>query len=407
MGFGRLLHCRRISASSLALLIVLIPLALHAQATLDSTTNHNCRFWGIVSSHAPESAIVNQLLALPYSLDSLSHYNPNGWGIAYYPDSGGVPITQRGILPGYYDPMFDSAAIGVAEAAPKVAVAHIRNCSSGLCNIPDPHPFDRIINGRHWLFGHNGTIDKSVLLKLIRPDFLAAHPPQYGNNESEWIDTDLYFIFIMQALEDHQGQVKPALGEVIQKLREETIYIFKTFNFFLTDGTTLWSYCEGNTLCYSHQAGDSSYSAVASQPPTATQDNWINMYDGQLVTLRRDTLPLVEDIETYFDYTGTDDGNTVDRQPDLFTLNQNVPNPFNPMTTIEYAIPSRSHVNIEIFNILGQSVRTLMDETKSAGQYRINWDGTDRSGNSLPTGVYLYRFQAGKNIQTKKMLLLK
>jgi len=93
--------------------------------------------------------------------------------------------------------------------------------------------------------------------------------------------------------------------------------------------------------------------------------------------------------------------------PKAFTLVQNYPNPFNPTTTIEYSVPTRSHVTVEILNLLGQRVRTLIDEMKSAGNYRTEWDGTDAYGKSVSTGVYLYRFRAGDHEETKKMLLIK
>jgi Beta-propeller repeat/FlgD Ig-like domain len=93
--------------------------------------------------------------------------------------------------------------------------------------------------------------------------------------------------------------------------------------------------------------------------------------------------------------------------PATFLVSQNYPNPFNPSTTIEYSVPTRTHVEIEVFNILGQSVRHLVNETKSAGTYQLTWDGTDQGGKSVSTGVYLYRFQAGNEIVTKKMLFLK
>ena len=93
--------------------------------------------------------------------------------------------------------------------------------------------------------------------------------------------------------------------------------------------------------------------------------------------------------------------------PSSFALRQNYPNPFNPTTTIEFSLAERAMVTIEIYNVLGQRVRTLVNETKSAGSYRIEWMGTDESGNPVSTGVYLYRFQAGEIVQTKKMLLTK
>lgn len=93
--------------------------------------------------------------------------------------------------------------------------------------------------------------------------------------------------------------------------------------------------------------------------------------------------------------------------PYRFDLSQNYPNPFNPVTTIKYSLPQRSYVTIEVFNVLGQKVRTLVDREESAGSYSITWDGTGSSGQTVSTGVYLYRFQAGEHVETKKMLLLK
>lgn len=105
--------------------------------------------------------------------------------------------------------------------------------------------------------------------------------------------------------------------------------------------------------------------------------------------------------------TDIEDDERGDILPYQFELSQNYPNPFNPVTTIEYSVPSRTDVTIEIFNVLGQRVRTLVNEVKSAGSYRIEWAGTDDVGKSVSTGVYLYRFQAGDVVQTKKMLLIK
>ena len=93
--------------------------------------------------------------------------------------------------------------------------------------------------------------------------------------------------------------------------------------------------------------------------------------------------------------------------PCEFELFQNYPNPFNPTTTIRYNLPQRSHVTIDVFNVLGQKVRTLVDREEAAGSYRVSWNGTNSSGRAVSTGVYLYRFRAGEHVETKKMLLLK
>ena len=97
----------------------------------------------------------------------------------------------------------------------------------------------------------------------------------------------------------------------------------------------------------------------------------------------------------------------LDEAPGELLLGANHPNPFNPTTIIEYSLPSQTMVTIEIFNVLGQRVRTLVNETKPAGSHQAEWNGADDRGNPVSTGVYLYRFQAGEVVQTKKMLLIK
>jgi len=88
--------------------------------------------------------------------------------------------------------------------------------------------------------------------------------------------------------------------------------------------------------------------------------------------------------------------------PKRFVLHQNYPNPFNPSTTIRYALPKQSHVRLQIFNILGEEVATLVDKNLPAGQYEINWNA-----NEFASGVYLYRLEAEGFEKTKKLMLLK
>lgn len=96
--------------------------------------------------------------------------------------------------------------------------------------------------------------------------------------------------------------------------------------------------------------------------------------------------------------------------PDLpteFKLTQNYPNPFNPATVIEYSLPKSAHVTIEIYNLLGQKVNILVDEDQKVGSYRVDWDGKDKQGGEMASGIYFYRIQAGGFVKCKKMILLK
>ena len=94
-------------------------------------------------------------------------------------------------------------------------------------------------------------------------------------------------------------------------------------------------------------------------------------------------------------------------RPSQFSLSQNYPNPFNPITNFQFTLPKSVHVKIDIFNIVGQKVKTLMDQDMKPGVYQVDWDGKDERGNSVSTGVYFYKVQAGDFSDMKKMVLLK
>jgi len=95
-------------------------------------------------------------------------------------------------------------------------------------------------------------------------------------------------------------------------------------------------------------------------------------------------------------------------KPQSFALKQNYPNPFNPSTTISYSLPQSASVTLSIFNVLGRNVRTLKNTTEAAGDYLVEWDGTDAAHNSVASGLYYYRLTADRKlIATKKMILLK
>lgn len=89
------------------------------------------------------------------------------------------------------------------------------------------------------------------------------------------------------------------------------------------------------------------------------------------------------------------------------TLLGNYPNPFNPSTTIQFSLKESSPVQIEIFNITGQKVRTLVNGTLPAGTHNIEWNGTDNSGRGVGSGVYFFKMGSGKYTSTKKMILMK
>jgi len=96
-----------------------------------------------------------------------------------------------------------------------------------------------------------------------------------------------------------------------------------------------------------------------------------------------------------------------DQIPDGFALSQNYPNPFNPSTVINFNLPRLSKVEIEVYNILGQTVRNLVNEEKPAGLYSVTWDGRDNSGKTVSSGIYFYKIKTDDFSSSKKMILLK
>ena len=93
--------------------------------------------------------------------------------------------------------------------------------------------------------------------------------------------------------------------------------------------------------------------------------------------------------------------------PDQFYLTQNFPNPFNPVTQIEFGIPEKSHVTLAVYNVLGQRIRTLVDETLPANNYTAEWDGNSENGVRVASGIYFYKLETSLYTETKKMILLK
>ncbi len=104
---------------------------------------------------------------------------------------------------------------------------------------------------------------------------------------------------------------------------------------------------------------------------------------------------------------GVDDDFDNGLLPTEFALSQNYPNPFNPSTRIEFALPRAADVNLTVYNILGEKVKTLVDEHMNAGVHSVVFDGYDDNHNPVASGIYFYRIKAGDFNRSKKMMMLK
>ena len=114
----------------------------------------------------------------------------------------------------------------------------------------------------------------------------------------------------------------------------------------------------------------------------------------------------VDDVNVTSTSTGVAEGDAT-VAPAEFALLQNRPNPFNPVTTIGYALPEQAHVTIKVYNVAGALVKTLRDERQEAGSRSVVWDGTNDGGRKVASGVYLCRMSAGAFTDSRVMVLLK
>ncbi len=127
-------------------------------------------------------------------------------------------------------------------------------------------------------------------------------------------------------------------------------------------------------------------------------------------------------IKIYSDNSGTDyedssgdfviqNSPTQLKEPDQpagnFVLYQNFPNPFNPVTTIEYLLLQPSLVVLKIFDPLGREIITLIDEFQTSGRFNVKWNGLNKHRQSVPSGIYIYRLKSGQQTRMSKMLLLR
>jgi hypothetical protein len=128
-------------------------------------------------------------------------------------------------------------------------------------------------------------------------------------------------------------------------------------------------------------------------------------------------IPNVFHVTAVYDEEESDPSNSVEvlfystedivAEPQLTTLSGNYPNPFNPQTTISFSLAKSEQVSIEIFNIKGQKVKTVLDQLLTDGQHEVVWDGKNQYGKSVSSGVYFYRMQTTDYQAMKKMIMIK
>ena len=176
-----------------------------------------------------------------------------------------------------------------------------------------------------------------------------------------------------------------------------TVTVGNSVNPLSNSGNWLFGQAQANTKLYDDSTRYLSHTGL-----TVDEEIW---FDRDSVAKGVDNV-VTRAVEWINGTTGIDEslGKTI---PCDINLSQNYPNPFNPSTTINYGLSLASHVELKIYNRLGQEVRTLVNSAQPSGTHQAIWYGRDDSGEIVPSGVYFYQLQANAVIQTRKMLFIK
>jgi serine protease len=144
-------------------------------------------------------------------------------------------------------------------------------------------------------------------------------------------------------------------------------------------GSYKWASATSGLVGCGYNAANSDFDNFCVSSVVSASDGWVEMGEGQSEV----SLPVG------------------------FTLNQNYPNPFNPSTVITYSLTTSADVELIVVNVLGQQIRTLVNQYQSSGDHSVVWDGRDQGGNQVASGIYFYRMTSAGAVDTKKMLLMK
>jgi|WetSurMetagenome_2_1015567.scaffolds.fasta_scaffold02448_5 predicted glutamine amidotransferase len=267
-----------------------------------------CRLYATIGSDLPNGMLYSNLISDPNSLYNLSPYNDDGWGIGYYPDFGDTPSFYRGTPQAKLDPNFTTAVNAINSSEPQIVMAHIRYATSGCMGVSDPHPFYRDKVGKRWLFEHNGSANKDNLINLMSSSTYLADNPPNGSDISACaylpmenvVGSEIYFLYLLKNIEENGWNV---VNGVVAAIKAMIANSTGSINFVMSDGKTLWAFRRGvdslHTLYYLYDSAEG-YAAVASQYPSSSRGNWIDMAEYQLVVFRPGAAPYsIPDVRTF------------------------------------------------------------------------------------------------------------
>ncbi|MGD8781723.1 MAG: T9SS type A sorting domain-containing protein [Ignavibacteria bacterium] len=242
--------------------------------------------------------------------------------------------------------------------------------------------------------GVNGGTLSSIKVKLKTTDAITGQIYSYTGTTSSPLGTALTNEFQVTADSAGAWVEKPFTDEDID-VSDDFIVLFNI--------SSQVSSSSGNCVLFTLKQSESFENSLFYVPGSSS---WVYYY----TTIENESYIYLNRLRAYVSVESTTDVDEglVEAIPKEFTLNQNYPNPFNPSTTINFTVPVTSDVKVTVYNVLGEVVSVLADNTFNAGTYSISFDAASK----LSSGIYLYRISAGGNdgsnfVQTKKMMLIK
>lgn len=269
--------------------------------------SYACRLYAIMFKNSSATLLEEHLLFGNRSLKTLSNYHNNGWGIAWFSFSGSLQNIERGaIKAAATSSNFSNRVEFIARQNPKIVVAHIRKGTSGCGGkVKNPHPFHRRMDGKEWIFAHNGSLNKATIQKIISDQYLKKNYPNGSGIEKcikNPVDSEFYFILLLKNIKK-SVTVIDGIVETVHLLSHESEK--GSMNFVLSDGINIWalrnrinSYLNPPTLYYIY---DDKYSAVASSkiflPGQGKKSKWIELKNHELVILTNNQEPTIKNIQ--------------------------------------------------------------------------------------------------------------
>lgn len=275
----------------------------------------------------------------------------------------------------------------------------------------------------------SGAIDPEIIL-LHPSGYIIADDGEAGTGRAELLspplmDTDAYTILIRDVDTEATGGYNLAVQSVNRPVNASTI----SFDDYRRD--SLRQFAQMNAYRFQASAGDVVSVEMIAVARFLSPSIRLFGPDGELIgsdvaadfaLIPAVTLPtagqyviiaadnLGDETGEYFlvllrsttDVTDSDNSLPID-----FSVEQNHPNPFNPQTTIEFSLPRSATVTIDIYNLLGETIRRLVSQTMPPGHHAVVWDGRDDDGGEVSSGIYFYRLRADDFSATKKMLLVR